>query len=123
MKTQFLLCLAVLLAVSGCATTQRIEISKPTDGKLTCEDILAERQEVNELVDEIKQANLKAQAAGAGTAVAGHAAMFSGIPGLGVALNSASGLSGMGGAERDQLLKDAESRLNVLNGIYLGKGC
>jgi len=123
MKKEFVYLVGIMMMVSGCATTQRVEISKPTDGKLTCEEILAEKEEVNDLISEVKEMNAQAHVAGAGTAVAGHAAMFSGVPGLGVALSQASGLSNMGKAEREQLMRDAESRVNVLNGIYLGKGC
>lgn len=124
MVKKFLALLAVVTIVSGCATGgQSVQISKPTDGKLTCDEILSEIEEMNILIEEIKKESAKAHIAGAGSGIAGHAVSLGGLPIVGAVIGHAGGLANMNAAEREELKKDAEMRISALNGIYIGKDC
>jgi hypothetical protein len=132
------LVLAVSLAaigLGGCLTTggssdtptTALRAHQPGDAKMTCEELTTEIAQMDQIIQEAKDAQATAQMTGQGIGVAqsavphvgGGAGMFRVLQGASM-LTSATAQSGQSAAERAQ---QAELRRTSLVGIYQGKEC
>jgi|GEM_PF-880036 len=123
----------VLLA--GCMTTSDSKpvaaVNQPTDHMMTCPQITAEIDEMNERLGIAEGEMRSAQAMGLAQDVAINAALYSGalgsaagsIPFLGSALNIAGQVGQMNEQQRRAEAERALNRRNVLTGMYAAKGC
>lgn len=138
--TQRLTILAALTAVltlTGCnstgssSTPQSIQVNKIGDGQMTCEQIVAETNEMNAILGIAEGEMRNAEMLGLTQDVAVNAALYSGafasagssLPYLGSALNVAGQLNNMNKQEAEELAEAAYDRRSVLTGMYAAKGC
>jgi len=124
------------LAFTGCnttgsSTTSQIQVNKIGDGQMTCEQIIAETNEMNKILGIAEGEMRNAQMLGLTQDVAINAALYSGgfaaagssLPYLGAALNTASAFNNMNKQQAEARAEAAFNRRNVLTGMYAAKGC
>jgi hypothetical protein len=133
-------CLAAALAMPASAQAQRraepqLQVSYPTDGTLTCEQLTFEITRMEEIAGVSAQnaqnaENQGAMASGA-TSVAVNAALYSGalgaVPGLGMFANAAGAAARRNAEARARAeaerIRIADQRRSLLSGIYQGRQC
>jgi hypothetical protein len=139
MKQYILPLLALLLAaaLTGCNTTgsgtstAAIQVNKMGDGNMTCEQIIAETNEMNAILGIAEGDMRSAQMLGMTQSVAISAAVHSGalagagssMPYIGSALQMASSVNQMNQQQAEERAKAAFNRRSVLTGMYAAKGC
>lgn len=124
---------AALLA--GCMTTSGnppvTAVNQATDGTMTCPQIAAEIDDMNERLGIAEGEMRSAQAMGLAQDVAINAALYSGalgsaagsVPFLGSALSLAGQFGQMSEQQKRAEAERAMNRRNVLTGMYAAKGC
>jgi hypothetical protein len=126
---------AVLL--SACNTTgssgstAAIQVNKMGDGSMTCEQIVAETNQMNQILGIAEGEMRNAQMLGLTQGAAINAALYSGalsgagssLPYLGSALNVASSFNDMNQQQAEERAEAAFNRRSVLTGMYAAKGC
>lgn len=101
-----------------------IQISKPNDGQMTCEQITSEISSMDAVIEESKSSQSSSSIAGIGTSIAGHFAGWAGGGiGAAVATTGANAVIGKNKQTAEERMKAAEQRRTMLMGIYAGKGC
>lgn len=134
--TAFAVLIASMLAFNGCNTTggsagAPIQVNKIGDGQMTCEQIVAETNQMNEILGIAEGEMRNAQMLGLTQDVAINAALYSGgfaaagssLPYLGAAINTAGALNNMNKQQAEERAKAAFNRRSVLTGMYAAKGC
>lgn len=131
-------CLAMALAVPAQAQQRgepRLQVSYPTDGSMTCEQLTAEVARMDEIAGISAQNAQNAQNQGAmaegAAGVAVNAALYSGalgrVPGLGMFANAAGAAARRNAEararEEAERIRVAEQRRTLLSGIYQGRQC
>lgn len=133
-------CLALAVTLSGPAQAQRrgepqLQVSYPTDGSLTCEQLTTEITRMEEIAGISAQNARNAENQGAiangATSVAVNAALYSGalgaVPGLGLFANAAGAAARRNAEARARAeaerIRIAEQRRSLLSGIYQGRQC
>jgi hypothetical protein len=133
-------CLALAVTLSGPAQAQRrgepqLQVSYPTDGSLTCEQLTIEITRMEEIAGISAQNARNAENQGAiangATSVAINAALYSGalgaVPGLGLFANAAGAAARRNAEARARAeaerIRIAEQRRSLLSGIYQGRQC
>lgn len=124
------------LAFTSCGSTggasgAAIQVNKPGDGSMTCKQIVAETNEMNEILGIAEGEMRNAQMLGLTQGAAVNAALYSGglgaagssLPYLGSALNLASSVNNMNKEKAQQRATAAYNRRSVLTGMYAAKGC
>lgn len=129
------LALASSVALSGVASAQTLQLSYPTDGTMTCEQINAEIARMDQLTSAsnsaIASADGTAKAANLGATVAVEAALRSGalgrMPGLGRFASMAAAQAQSSAAARaereNQNIQLAQQRRAIMGGLYQGRSC
>lgn len=128
--------LVSLFAFTGCNSTggnasAPIQVNKMGDGNMTCEQIIAETNEMNAILGIAEGEMRNAQVLGLTQDAALHAALYSGglgsagssLPYLGSAINVASSLNNMNKQQAEERATAAFNRRSVLTGMYAAKGC
>ena len=125
--------LLAALVFTGCASTGSapIQVNKPGDGKMTCAQITAEINEMNQILGIAEGEVRNAQVLGLTQGAAINAAVYSGalgaagssLPYLGSAINVAGSLNNMNKQKAEQRATAAFNRRSVLTGMYAAKGC
>jgi len=132
-----ILALFAVAALTGCNTTgsststSQIQVNKMSDGSMTCEQIVAETNEMNAILGIAEGEMRQAETLGLTQDVAINAALYSGalagagssLPYLGSAMQMASGLNQMNKQQAEERAKAAFNRRSVLTGMYAAKGC
>ena len=98
---------------------------------MTCEQIIAETNQMNEILGIAEGEMRNAQMLGLTQDAALHAALYSGalgsagssLPYLGSAINVASSMNNMNKQQAEERAKAAFNRRSVLTGMYAAKGC
>jgi hypothetical protein len=133
-------CLALAVTFAGPAQAQRrgepqLQVSYPTDGSLTCEQLTTEITRMEEIAGISAQNARNAENQGAiangATSVAINAALYSGalgaVPGLGLFANAAGAAARRNAESRARAeaerIRIAEQRRSLLSGIYQGRQC
>lgn len=133
-------CVAMALAMPAQALAQRrgepqLQVSYPTDGSLTCDQLTAEITRMEEIAGISAQNAQNAENQGAiangATSVAINAALYSGalgaVPGLGLFANAAGAAARRNAEARARAeaerIRIAEQRRSLLSGIYQGRQC
>ncbi len=130
---------ALLLSVtifSGCNSTggtasAPIQVNKMGDGQMTCEQIVAETNEMNAILGIAEGEMRNAEMLGLTQDVAINAALYSGgfaaagssLPYLGAAINAAGAVNNMNKQQAQARAEAAFNRRSVLTGMYAAKGC
>lgn len=132
------LAMAVTLPVQAQAQQRgepRLQVSYPTDGSMTCEQLTAEVARMDEIAGISAENAQNAQNQGAmaegAAGVAVNAALYSGalgrVPGLGMFANAAGAAARRNAEararEEAERIRIAEQRRNLLSGIYQGRQC
>lgn len=105
-------------------TTDIIQITKPGDGQMSCEQITTEIYSMDAVINQSNSSKSANELAGIGTSVAGHlAGFFGGGVGAVVATGGANSVIGKNKQSAEERMKAAEQRRTMLMGIYAGKGC
>ncbi len=95
------------------------------DAQLSCDELIVEAESTEKAISELGgQANSERMGKvgmNAGVAAADMAGHH--VPFLGETVGAIGGLMSFGQKSREQKLQDAYARRNMLNGIYMGKGC
>ena len=125
-----------LIAFTGCNTTggsasAPIQVNKIGDGQMTCEQIVAEINEMNEILGIAEGEMRNAQVMGLTQDVAINAAVYSGaagaagsaLPYVGSAISVAGSLNNMNKQQAEARAEAAFNRRSVLTGMYAAKGC
>jgi predicted small secreted protein len=128
--------LVSLIAFTGCNTTggsagAPIQVNKIGDGQMTCDEIVAEINEMNEILGIAEGEMRNAQVLGLTQDVAINAALYSGaagaagssLPYVGSAINVAGSLNNMNKQQAEARAEAAFNRRSVLTGMYAAKGC
>lgn len=132
--------LALAVTLAGPAQAQRrgepqLQVSYPTDGSLTCDQLTAEITRMEEIAGISAQNARNAENQGAmangATSVAVNAALYSGalgaVPGLGLFANAAGAAARRNAEARARAeaerIRIAEQRRSLLSGIYQGRQC
>jgi len=141
MKTSKLLSILTLLTsalvLTGCNSTgssgsaAQIQVNKMGDGNMTCEQIVAETNEMNQILGIAEGEMRNAEMIGLTKDVAINAALYSGgfaaagssLPYLGSALNVAGQVNNMNKQQAEARATAAFNRRSVLTGMYAAKGC
>lgn len=133
-------CAALALTMPSTALAQRrgepqLQVSYPTDGTLTCEQLTVEITRMEEIAGVSAQNARNAENQGAiangATSVAVNAALYSGalgaVPGLGLFANAAGAAARRNAEARARAeaerIRIAEQRRSLLSGIYQGRQC
>ncbi|MDQ8193018.1 hypothetical protein QEH59_01175 [Coraliomargarita sp. SDUM461004] len=139
MKKKVIILVTVLSAVffAGCNTTgssgsaATIQVNKMGDGNMTCEQIVIETNQMNEILGIAEGEMRTAQMLGLTQSAAVNAALYSGalagagssLPYLGSAINMAGSLNQMNQQQAEERAEAAFNRRSVLTGMYAAKGC
>jgi hypothetical protein len=138
MKPTYLLTALIisLLGFTGCNSTggsasAPIQVNKMGDGQMTCEQIVAEINEMNEILGIAEGEVRSAEMLGLTQDVAINAALYSGgfaaagssLPYLGAAINAAGQVNQMNKQKAEERATAAFNRRSVLTGMYAAKGC
>ncbi len=138
MKNILLLCAALtaLLTFTGCnstggSATAPIQVNKIGDGQMSCEQIVAEINEMNNILNIAEGEMRSAQVIGLTQDVAINAALYSGafsaagssMPYIGSAIQMAGSINQMNREQAEEQAKAAFNRRSVLTGMYAAKGC
>lgn len=124
--------LVSLVAFTGCNSTggsasAPIQVNKIGDGNMTCEQIIAETNQMNGILGIAEGEMRNAQVLGLTSGIAVNAAAYSGALGnvgyLGSAISAASSLNNMNQQKAEEQAKAAFNRRSVLTGMYAAKGC
>jgi hypothetical protein len=124
------------LVIAGCASapgqqTPAIAVNQPTDNQLTCPQITAQINQMNDVLG-IQEGEMRnAEAMGLATGVAVNAAVYSGavgsmagsVPFMGQALGAVGQMNRMNKEQAEAYAAQAMNRRNVLTGIYAGRDC
>ncbi|HWQ87950.1 hypothetical protein [Brevundimonas sp.] len=133
-------CAALALAMPTTVLAQRrgepqLQVSYPTDGSLTCDQLTVEITRMEEIAGISAQNARNAENQGAiangATSVAVNAALYSGalgaVPGLGLFANAAGAAARRNAEARARAeaerIRIAEQRRSLLSGIYQGRQC
>ena len=133
-------CLALAVTVAGPAQAQRrgepqLQLSYPTDGSLTCEQLTTEITRMEEIAGisahNARNAENQGSMAIGAAGVAVNAALYSGalgaVPGLGLFANAAGAAARRNAEARARAeaerIRIAEQRRSLLSGIYQGRQC
>lgn len=133
-------CLALAMTLPAQAQAQqrgepRLQVSYPTDGAMTCEQLTAEVARMDEIAGISARNAQNAQNQGAmadgAAGVAVNAALYSGalgrVPGLGMFANAAGAAARRNAEararEEAERIRVAEQRRTLLSGIYQGRQC
>lgn len=101
-----------------------IQLSKPTDSQMNCEQITTEISEMDAIIEQSDASKSSSQIAGIGASIAGHFAGWAGGGiGAAVATNGANAVIGQNKQNAEERMKAAEQRRTMLIGIHAGKGC
>lgn len=101
-----------------------IQVTKPGDGQMTCEQINAEISEMDTVINTSSSSKSSSQLAGIGASIAGHfAGLAGGGIGAAVATNGANAVIGKNTQTAEERMKAADQRRTMLMGIHAGKGC
>ena len=126
---------ATLLVAPALAADQTLQISYPTDGGMTCEQLNAEVARMDQVTAAANQAAGGAQgantAAGIGSTLAIEGAARSGllgrVPGLGLFANGAANLARQNAEAKqkqaEETVRTATTRRALMTGLYQGKNC
>jgi hypothetical protein len=126
---------AVLL--SACNTTgssgstAAIQVNKMGDGSMTCEQIVAETNQMNQILGiaegEMRNAQMLGMTQSAAITAAAHTGALAGagsaMPYLGSALSVAGSFDQMNQQQAEERATAAFNRRSVLTGMYAAKGC
>lgn len=134
MNTQHISVIAILIAVSACASAPAqapIAVNKPNDGALSCPEIVAQINQMNDVLGIAQGEMRSSDAMGIATSALVTAAVHSGaltsaassVPFLGQVVNVAGQVNKMNRKKAEEYALQATNRRNVLSGIYAGKGC
>lgn len=128
--------LLALTAFTGCNSTggtasAPIQVNKMGDGQMTCEQIVAETNQMNEILGIAEGEMRNAEMLGLTQGVAVNAALYSGgfaaagssMPYLGAAINAAGSVNNMNKQQAEARATAAFNRRSVLTGMYAAKGC
>ncbi len=128
--------LVSLIAFTGCNSTggsasAPIQVNKMGDGQMTCEQIIAETNEMNTILGLAEGEMRNAEVLGLTQGAAINAALYSGalgsagssLPYLGGAINVAGSLNNMNKQKAEERATAAFNRRSVLTGMYAAKGC
>ena len=133
-------CLALAVTLPAQAQAQqrgepRLQVSYPTDGSMTCDQLTAEVARMDEIAGISARNAQNAQNQGAmadgAAGVAVNAALYSGalgrVPGLGMFANAAGAAARRNAEararEEAERIRIAEQRRTLLSGIYQGRQC
>lgn len=133
-------CVALTMVTPTTALAQRrgepqLQVSYPTDGSLTCDQLTTEITRMEEIAGISAQNARNAENQGAiangATGVAINAALYSGalgsVPGLGLFANAAGAAARRNAEARARAeaerIRIAEQRRSLLSGIYQGRQC
>ncbi|MGV8929300.1 MAG: hypothetical protein ACOH1E_06080 [Brevundimonas sp.] len=132
-------CLALALTTPAQAQSRRAEpqlqVSYPTDGSLTCDQLTAEVARMDEIAgisaENAQNAENQGAMADGATGVAINAALYSGalgrVPGLGMFANAAGAAARRNAEARARTeaerVRVAQQRRTLLSGIYQGRQC
>jgi len=139
MTQKILILLTALSAAffTGCnstgssGSTAMIQVNKMGDGNMTCEQIMAETNQMNQILGIAEGEMRNAQVLGMTQSVAITAAAHSGalagagssLPYFGSAINMAGSLNQMNQQKAEERAEAAFNRRSVLTGMYAAKGC
>ncbi len=125
-----------LIAFTGCNSTggtasAPIQVNKMGDGQMTCQQIVAETNEMNAILGLAEGEMRNAQVIGLTQDAALHAALYSGglgamgssMPYVGSAFSAASQVNNMNKQQAEERATAAFNRRSVLTGMYAAKGC
>lgn len=128
--------LVSLIAFTGCNTTggtasSQIQVNKMGDGQMTCEQIVAETNDMNAILGIAEGEMRNAEMLGLTKDVAINAALYSGgfaaagssLPYFGAAINAAGAVNNMNKQQAEDRAEAAFNRRSVLTGMYAAKGC
>lgn len=128
--------LVSLIALTGCNSTggtasAPIQVNKMGDGQMTCEQIVAETNEMNAILGIAEGEMRNAEKIGLTQGAAINAALYSGgfgaagssMPYLGAAINAAGAVNNMNKQQAEARAEAAFNRRSVLTGMYAAKGC
>ena len=135
-KLLFLSCLGTTLMFGPVLAAEPVlQISYPTDGAMTCEQMNAEVARMDQIVATSNQAAGGAQgaatAANLGATVAIEGALRTGVlgrvPGLGMFANGAANLARQNAEAKqkaaEETIRTATTRRALMTGLYQGKNC
>lgn len=123
---------ALACALVGCNTTDTstssIAANQMGDGQMSCAQIVAEINEMNEILGIAEGEVRQAEALGLTEDVAINAALYSGalgnsVPYLGSIIGAAGQLNNMNKEQAEQRAREAYNRRAVLTGMHAAKGC
>jgi hypothetical protein len=126
---------AVLAGAAQAQTQAPLQVSYPTDGALTCEQITAEVARMDGIIGVSNKSSADAQngaaVANTGASVAVNGALYSGVlgrvPGLGLFANGAAALAQRQAdakkKEAEATIQTASTRRAMLMGMSQGKAC
>ena len=139
MNNKVLTLLAVIFAVvlSGCnstgssTSTAQIQVNKMGDGSMTCEQIVAETNQMNAILGiaegEMRNAEMLGMTQGLAITAAAHSGALAGagssLPYLGSAMQMAGSVNDMNRQQAEKRAESAFNRRSVLTGMYAAKGC
>lgn len=125
MKTMLnLMVIGLTVSSSVIHADEVIQITKPGDGQMTCEQINAEISEMDAIINTSNSSKSSSQLAGIGASIAGHfAGLAGGGIGAAVATNGATAVIGQNKQSAEERMQAADQRRTMLMGVHAGKGC
>lgn len=126
-RTAAILLAATFIAATGAARadTTALAPAGTADGMKTCEQLSAEITQQQQLIADASSTSTNAQIVDAGLGIAQSVGMHFGGFGLGgiQATGAASNVANQQKQAAEQQAQQAQIRVQILTGIYQGKGC
>ena len=126
-RTAAILLAATFIAATGAARadTEGLAPAGTADGMKTCEQLSAEITQQQQLIADASSTSTNAQIVDAGLGIAQSVGMHFGGFGLGgiQATGAASNVANQQKQAAEQQAQQAQIRVQILTGIYQGKGC